>query len=83
MTRACFLWPPRSPDLTSCDFYIWGFVKDRLYMAPLPADLNDLRHRIEAAAASVTPDTLSKVWDELGYRLDVCRVTKGAHIEHL
>ena len=38
---------------------------------------------VEAAAASVTPDTLSKVWDELGYRLDVCRVTKGARIEHL
>ena len=52
-------------------------------MPPLPADLNDLRHRIEAAVASVTLDTLSKVWDELGYRLDVCLVTEGAHIEHL
>ena len=24
-----------------------------------------------------------KVWEELDYRLDVCRVTNGAHIEHL
>ena len=22
------LWPPRSPDLTPCDFFFWGFVKD-------------------------------------------------------
>jgi len=23
------------------------------------------------------------VWQELEYRIDVCRVTPGAHIEHL
>ena len=23
------------------------------------------------------------VWKELDYRVDVCRITKGAHIEHL
>ncbi|XP_069686085.1 protein sneaky [Periplaneta americana] len=28
-------------------------------------------------------DTLSRVWDELDYRLDVCRDTRKAHIEHL
>lgn len=22
------LWPPRSPDLTPCDFWLWGFLKD-------------------------------------------------------
>jgi len=24
-----------------------------------------------------------RVWQELEYRVDVCRVTRGAHIEHL
>jgi len=24
-----------------------------------------------------------RVWKELEYRIDVCRVTRGAHIEHL
>jgi len=23
------------------------------------------------------------VWNELDYRVDVCRITNGAHIEHL
>jgi hypothetical protein len=23
------------------------------------------------------------VWQEIEYRIDVCRVTRGAHIEHL
>ena len=26
---------------------------------------------------------LQAVWNELGYRVDVCRITKGAYIEHL
>ena len=25
------LWPPRSPDLTPCDFFLWGYVKDNAY----------------------------------------------------
>jgi len=27
--------------------------------------------------------TRHRVWQELEYRIDVCRVTRGAHIEHL
>jgi hypothetical protein len=26
---------------------------------------------------------LTRVWQELEYRIDVCRVTRGAYIEHL
>ena len=26
---------------------------------------------------------LQTIWNELDYRVDVCRTTKGAHIEHL
>ena len=26
---------------------------------------------------------LTRVWQQLQYRIDVCRVTRGAHIEHL
>ena len=27
--------------------------------------------------------SLTRVWQELEYRIDVCRVTRRAHIEHL
>jgi hypothetical protein len=26
---------------------------------------------------------LTRVWQELEYRVDVCPVTRGAHVEHL
>ena len=32
---------------------------------------------------TITADMLHTVWNELDYRVDVCRITKGAHIEHL
>ncbi|KAG8303110.1 hypothetical protein J6590_108196 [Homalodisca vitripennis] len=54
-------WPPRSPDLTPMDFFLWGFIKDKVYVPPLPASLADLRRRITAAVAEVTPDLLERV----------------------
>ncbi|GFV47429.1 uncharacterized protein TNCV_4830851 [Trichonephila clavipes] len=80
--KACFVWPPRSPDLTPLDFYLWGFIKDRMYVPPLPY-LSDLRRTIETAVTRITSDSFSKIWDELAYRLDVCCVTNGAHYEYL
>jgi hypothetical protein len=26
---------------------------------------------------------LTHVWNDMDYRIDVCRITKGGHIEHL
>jgi len=33
--------------------------------------------------ALVDRDMLTRVWNEMVYRIDVCRITKGGHIEHL
>jgi hypothetical protein len=38
---------------------------------------------ITAAVALVDCDMLTRVWDEMDYLIDVCRITKGAHIGHL
>jgi len=37
--EALMRWPPRSPDLTTCEFFFWGFVKDTVFVPPLPANL--------------------------------------------
>ena len=71
-----------SPDLTPCDFFLWGYIKDRVFVPPLPVSLNELKQRITTSVASVE-DMLRSVWTELDYRIDICRVTKGSHIEHL
>jgi hypothetical protein len=36
----CFMkWPPRSPDLTPSDFFLWGYIKDHVYVPLLPRDV--------------------------------------------
>ena len=78
------LGPPQDPpDMTPCDFFLWGYVKERVYVPPLPAELDELTNRITAAVNSVTEDTLRRVWDELSYRVDVVPASGGEHMENL
>jgi hypothetical protein len=73
-------WPPRSPDLTPLDVLAWGFIKDVVYRRKV-RDLAGLRKRIIEAVALITPHMLINTWQELEYRLYICRATTGAHIE--
>jgi hypothetical protein len=41
-----------------------------------------LKAQIIAAVENIDAPMLTRVWQELEYRIDVCRVTRGAHIEH-
>ena len=72
--------PPRSPHATPCDLFLWGYVKDQVYIPPLPACVPELKVQI---IETITADMMQTVWNELDYRVHVCRITKGAHIEHL
>jgi hypothetical protein len=49
----------------------------------MPVDLQELRNRIVNAIALADVTFLNKLWDELQYRLDVCRITRRGHAEHL
>jgi hypothetical protein len=33
--------------------------------------------------ATIDHGMLQRVWQELDYRIDVCRVTRGGYMEHL
>jgi len=67
-----------------CDLgLLWGYVKDQVYVPPLPASIPELKVRIRTTIETITADMLQTVWNELDYHVDVCRITKGAHIEHL
>jgi hypothetical protein len=49
----------------------------------LPRDHADLKARIIAAVKNIDAPMLTRVWQEIEYRIDVCRVARGTHIEHL
>jgi hypothetical protein len=58
-------------------------VAEGTYVLPMPRDLPQLRQRIVKTVAAIDGQMLQRVWQEVDYRIDICRVTKGGHIEHL
>jgi len=57
-------WPPRSPDLTTCDFFLWGYLKSRVY-AHKPRMLNDLKEAISQEIGLIDRQLLARVVDNL------------------
>jgi len=72
--------PPRSPDIIPLDFFLWRYVKDKVFSTPVP-DITNLKKRITDAFATITEHMLENTWREIDYLLDFLRTTKGAHIE--
>jgi len=54
-------WPPRSPDITPFDFFLWRYVKDKVFWTPV-ADITSLKARITDGIATVTEDMLENTW---------------------
>ena len=52
---------PRSKDVTPLDFFLWGSVKDSVYVLPLPQSIEELKDRISAAIETISADLLDKV----------------------
>lgn len=75
-------WPPRSPDLNPLDFFLWGFIKDKVYQTP-PINTEDVRERIRAAVQLITPDMLQNVINSIPQRIELCLQTHGFQFEHL
>jgi hypothetical protein len=79
---ALIAWPPRSPDHTPLDLLLWGFVKDREFILPLPAmSLSSELELLPTEDEEVTIEMLCSVWQDIYYRWDVCRITNGSRIE--
>jgi len=43
------------------DFFLWGYVKDQVYVPPLPASMPELKVQIRTATETITTDMLQTV----------------------
>jgi hypothetical protein len=55
------LWPPRSPDLTPPDFYLWGAAKSAVHR-DRPRTLNELKTAITVYVRNISQAYLQKVF---------------------
>ena len=73
-------WPSHSPDLTAADFFLWGFLKSRVYRTR-PRTLQDLEDNIRNELINIPHDVLRRTVDGsfIG-RLHECVVENGDHL---
>jgi hypothetical protein len=72
-------WPARSPDLTPCDFFLWGYLKERVYRER-PATIPELRDRIAQCCAEIPANLLAKVCQSVPDRFRQCVASQGAQL---
>jgi len=71
-------WPPRSPDLTAPDFFLWGYLKSKLY-STRRTGLHALKENIREEIAKPLEKTLQAVMRSFLTRVHLCIEEGGGH----
>ena len=74
-------WPPRSPDLSPADYYLWGALKGRVYKRH-PTSIEQLKAYISEEIANIQVSELAAAVNNLPRRLEAVVEEKGGHFEH-
>ena len=75
-------WPPRSPDLNPCDFFLWGYLKSKVYN-PKPQNLSQLKENITREIENFKKIDKTSIFLSLKKRLDFLKQENGSYFEHL
>lgn len=74
------LWPPRSPDLTPLDFFVWGYIKNIVYRTQ-PESMDELIQKVQDAFQTITAQMLHNVHEGVIRRINACIDAGGGHFE--
>lgn len=80
--RGAIEWPARSPDLTPLDFFLWGYLKSKVYVNR-PNNIEELKIRITDEIRLIEPSVIDNVLQEFQHRLGYCQEVRGGHFQHL
>jgi hypothetical protein len=72
-------WPRRSCNLTACDFFLWGFVKSRVY-ANKPETIPELKVEIRHVIGETEPQLCGNVIESFVKSAGVCQQSRGGHL---
>ena len=75
-------WPARSPDLSPCDVFLWGYLKEKVSKHH-PRSLKNLKERIQQEIDSIPPELTRRVMKNLRERLHQCVANDGRFMSDL
>ena len=76
------LWPPRSPDLTPPDCFLWGYLKATVYQNK-PRTVDALKANLTEEIQAVTADVLARTFQNMARRVQSCLDANGDHFLHM
>jgi hypothetical protein len=80
--RGDIVWPARSPDLSPCDFFLWGYLKSKVYMHR-PRTIEQLKRSIQQEVAAIPQVMIHRVMGNFRERLHQCIRNNGAHLSDI
>lgn len=78
-----FPWPPRSPDLTPLDFFLWGYIKPLVYRQKVFQNLDDLEIAIREVIDDIPLEMLLNVAKTVPDRLERVIQSGGIQIKKM
>ena len=61
-------WPTRSPDLSTCYSFLWGYLQSRVFISK-PRTIEELKQSIKEEIAAIPEQMTCRVMENLGVRL--------------
>ena len=81
--NAAFKWPPYSPDLNPLDFFLWGYLKSRVYRSPYPKTVEELKKSIRSECGKITKDMIVSAVENFNARMQYVISKKWAWFEQI
>ncbi|GFU27058.1 uncharacterized protein NPIL_700171, partial [Nephila pilipes] len=72
-------WLPLFPYLTPAEFWLWGYLKSRVYQCP-PSNLLELKDAIRRELSCIQPDILHSAIAGFATRLQCVISCGGGHV---
>ena len=74
-------WPPRSPDLTVCDYWLWGYLREEVFKSDRPKTLLELATKLTNAFNAIDHQMVKRVYENFVKRCELCVQHNGNQFE--
>ena len=76
------VWPARSLDLSPFDYFLWGYLKGKVYRNK-PTNITQLKAAIEEEIQPIGQEMLNRAMNNLRHRAEICVRSGGQHLKDI
>jgi hypothetical protein len=82
LLRGDIPWPAGSPDLSPCDFFLWGYLKAEVFKRRLQTT-DELKDAIRLDIAAIPEVMTRRALQNFRVRLQECIAREGRHLDDI